>query len=196
MLSGAPPLPELLDPVLIEPEKRYRDQRGWFSETFSAERLRALGISCAFVQDNESFSRYGVIRGLHFQRAPHAQAKLVRAVTGAILDVCVDIRAGSPAFGKVFYAELSSENRRQLFIPEGFAHGFAVLSETALVAYKCSRGYAPAAEGSIHPEDPDLGISWRVPLKNRIYSEKDRAAPSFAAYSTRPAFRCGKEFPA
>ncbi|MCF0167012.1 MAG: dTDP-4-dehydrorhamnose 3,5-epimerase [Bacteroidales bacterium] len=131
----------------------------------------------AFVQDNESRSCYGVVRGLHFQRPPFAQAKLVRCVTGTVLDVAVDIRRGSPTYGRHVAVELSGENHRMLFIPKGFAHGFAVLSETAVFQYKCDNYYAPQAEGGIHAFDGSLGIDWRIPADKAILSEKDTKHP-------------------
>ena len=162
----------ILIPRLIE------DERGSFSETYNARALRAAGISASFVQDNQSFSRNaGTVRGLHFQTPPHAQAKLVRVVAGAALDVAVDIRIGSPTFGKSALVELSAENRRQFFIPEGFLHGFVTLTPNTEVAYKCTDFYSPACDRSVRFDDPDLGIDWGITRDAAILSDKDRAAP-------------------
>ena len=163
--------------VLIEP-KVFGDERGYFFESFSAPRFEEQVCRTTFVQDNGSRSRYGVLRGLHFQKGKYAQSKLVRVVRGTVLDVAVDIRRGSPTFGKWFAAELSEENKLQLFIPRGFAHGFAVLSEEALFQYKCDNLYAPAEEGSIAWNDPDLAIDWRLDPSEVILSEKDRHHPT------------------
>ena len=173
--------------VILEP-RVFGDNRGWFSESWNEKTLHDLGINVHFVQDNESFSRRGVLRGLHFQKGNAAQAKLVRVLTGEVLDVAVDIRVGSPTFGQHVAVRLSGNNHRQLFIPKGFAHGFAVLSETAHFAYKCDAFYAPATEGSVNSLDPELRIDWIVPEIERIFSDKDIAAPSFSAYCADPAF--------
>lgn len=175
---------------LLEP-RRFGDDRGWFAEVWNARTLGGVGIFADFVQDNESFSRRGVLRGLHFQKGASAQAKLVRAVCGSILDVVVDLRSGSPTFGRHWSTVLSGENGRQLYIPRGFAHGFAVVSEAALVAYKCDAYYDPAAEGSIDAFDPALGIDWGGAPEDFIRSGKDRNAPSWAAYAAEPAFCFG-----
>ena len=159
--------------LIIEP-RVFRDERGFFLETYQAERYAGLGVDRTFVQDNLSFSIRGSLRGLHYQ-LNRPQAKLVQAVTGVIFDVAVDIRRGSPTFGQWLGVELSEENMRQLFIPEGFAHGFCVMSDTALVAYKCSDFYAAGSEGGVLWSDPDLGIAW--PLKEPVLSEKDRCHP-------------------
>ncbi len=166
----------VLEGVIIVEVRRFDDRRGWFMETFSQ---REFGDRAVFVQDNEVWSRSGVIRGLHFQRAPHAQAKLVRVERGRILDVAVDIRPGSRTFGRHVAVELSDENRRQLFIPRGFAHGYAVLSDEALVAYKCDNLYEPLAEAGIRFDDPVLDIDWQIPEDERIVSERDLALPLF-----------------
>ena len=137
----------------------------------------AAGIDVKFVQDNESKSRFGVLRGLHFQKAPHAQSKLTRVIKGAVLDVAVDIRVGSPTFGKHVAVELSEENHRQLFIPRGFAHGFVVLTDEVIFQYKCDNFYAPQHEGAIAWDDPDLGIDWKVPSDKIILSAKDTCHP-------------------
>lgn len=158
--------------LLIEP-RVFGDARGYFFESFNqAEFEREVG-PVHFVQDNESRSCYGVVRGLHFQKGEFAQAKLVRAAVGTVLDVAVDIRKGSPTYGQSFSAELSDENHRMLFIPRGFAHGFSVLSEHALFQYKCDNFYNPDAEAAIAWDDPDLAIDWRVPASKVILSEKD-----------------------
>lgn len=147
---------------IIEP-KLFSDERGYFFESFNSKRFEELtGIRTAFVQDNESRSARGVVRGLHFQLPPHAQSKLVRVVRGRIIDVAVDIRRGSPTFGRYVAVELSDENHRQLFIPRGFAHGFSVLEGDAIVEYKCDNYYTPEAEGAIRWDDPELAIDWRI----------------------------------
>lgn len=165
--------------VIIEPDV-FRDRRGSFCETYSQEKFAELVAPVVFVQDNESHSVRGVVRGLHFQKTPHAQAKLVRAVSGTILDVAVDMRKSSPTFGKWVAVELSGENGRQIFVPRGFAHGFSVLSDEVIVAYKCDAYYAPESDGGVLWNDPALGIDWRVPPKEAIVSEKDAALPIFA----------------
>ena len=162
--------------VVIEP-KEFGDHRGYFFESFSERDFAANVREVKFVQDNESKSCYGVLRGLHFQKPPYAQSKLVRVVKGCVLDVAVDIRRGSPTFGKHVAVELSEENHRQLFIPRGFAHGFVVLSEEAVFQYKCDNYYAPHSEGAIAWNDPDLGIDWGIPSDDVILSEKDRFHP-------------------
>ncbi len=172
---------------ILEPQV-FGDSRGWFFESYNQKTLEELGINTNFVQDNESFSTHGVIRGLHFQKGEHAQAKLVRVLSGYVLDVAVDIRQGSPTFGQHVAVELSSENKFQLFIPRGFAHGFSVLSETAHFAYKCDNFYAPESEGSIQTLDPSLGINWLLPQKASKLSPKDLNAPSWEEYLLHPAF--------
>lgn len=165
---------------LLEP-KRFADARGYFCETFRADEFAAAtGIDTCFVQDNESCSCRGVVRGLHFQAGDAAQAKLVRVVEGKIVDVALDLRRNSPTFGRHFAVELSAENGLQLFVPRGFAHGFAVLSNTAKFLYKVDNYYCPAAERSIRIDDPALGIDWPVPAGERILSPKDLAAPSLS----------------
>lgn len=161
---------------IFEP-KVFPDSRGYFFEAFNKKTFEEAGIPNNFIQDNQSKSSYGVIRGLHYQLNPHAQAKLVRVVEGKILDVAVDIRKGSPTFGKSFSIELSAENNRQLFIPAGFAHGFSVLSETAVVMYKCDAFYSKESEGGIRYDDPTLNIDWLVPKEKQLVSEKDAALP-------------------
>ena len=159
--------------VILEP-KVFGDERGYFFESFSQREFEEKVCKTTFVQDNESSSRYGVLRGLHFQKQPHAQAKLVRVVKGKVLDIAVDIRKGSPTFGHHVSTELSGENKRQLFIPRGFAHGFAVLSEEVVFQYKCDRYYVPHSEGGILWNDPALGIDWKLPEEDVILSEKDK----------------------
>ena len=159
-------------PVIIEP-KVFGDSRGYFFESFSQWDFEAKGGRINFVQDNESMSSYGVMRGLHFQRPPYAQSKLVRCVKGRVLDVAVDIRKGSPTYGKHVAVELSEDNHRQIFIPRGFAHGFVVLSDTAVFQYKCDNFYAPQADAGISILDESLGIDWQIPLEKALLSEKD-----------------------
>lgn len=165
--------------VIIEP-RLFKDERGYFFEAFSERKFAELtGINTRFVQDNESRSTEGVVRGLHFQLPPFAQSKLVRVVRGTILDVAIDIRRGSPTFGKYVAVELSEHNHRQLFIPRGFAHGFSVLEGDAIVEYKCDNYYAPEAEGAIRWNDPVLAIDWHVVKERAIVSAKDQANPMF-----------------
>lgn len=158
--------------VIIEP-KVFGDARGYFFESWSQKDFDELIRPIKFVQDNESMSTYGVMRGLHFQRPPFTQSKLVRCVKGAVLDVAVDIRKGSPTYGKHVAVELTEDNHRQFFVPRGFAHGFAVLSETAVFQYKCDNFYAPQADGGISILDNTLDIDWRIPTDKAILSEKD-----------------------
>ena len=158
--------------VIIEP-RVFEDSRGYFFESFSQREFEEKLRKINFVQDNESMSSYGVMRGLHFQRPPYAQSKLVRCVKGKVLDVAVDIRKGSPTYGKYVAVELSEENHRQFFIPRGFAHGFAVLSDTAVFQYKCDNFYAPEADGGISIQDDSLGIDWQIPADKAVLSGKD-----------------------
>ena len=168
------------DVLVIEP-KVFGDQRGYFFESWNQRDFdAALGRAIRFVQDNESKSRYGVLRGLHFQKGPWAQSKLLRCVSGEVLDVAVDIRVGSPTFGRHVAMVLSSANHRQIFIPRGFAHGFSVLSPEAVIQYKCDNLYAPEAEGAIAWNDPALAIDWRISADLVILSEKDRHHPLLA----------------
>ena len=162
--------------VIIEPNV-FGDERGYFFESWSQRDFDSLVRPVRFVQDNESKSRYGVLRGLHFQKGRDAQGKLVRVVHGRVLDVAVDLRKGSPTFGRHVAAELSGENHRQLFIPRGFAHGFVVLSEEVVFQYKCDNPYAPQSEGAIAWDDPALGIDWRIPAADIILSGKDCRHP-------------------
>lgn len=180
---------ELEGVLLIEPDI-FRDERGFFLETYHRQRYAEHGIGCEFVQDNHSQSRRGVLRGLHYQGSPAPQDKLVRCSRGAILDVAVDLRAGSPSFGRWVALELSEENARQMFVPAGFGHGFLTLSEVAEVQYKCSAPYAPAAEGAVRWDDPEIGIAW--PIAAPTISPKDAAAQSLAQYRERPAFVYGE----
>ena len=161
--------------VIIEP-RLFKDSRGYFFESFSQREFEEKVAKITFVQDNESMSSYGVMRGLHFQRPPFTQSKLVRCVKGAVLDVAVDIRKGSPTYGQHVAGGLT-ENHRQFFIPQGFAHGFAVLSETAIFQYKCDNFYHPEADGGISILDDSLGIDWRIPTEHAILSEKDTKHP-------------------
>lgn len=167
---------EIADVFIIEP-RVFPDARGYFFESYNREAFAAAGLDYDFVQDNQSMSSYGTIRGLHFQKGEHAQAKLVRVLSGTVLDVAVDLRRNSPTFGKHVAVELSAENNRQLMIPRGFAHGFSVLSETAIFAYKCDNFYCKAAEGGLRFNDPALGIDWRVPMEKALLSEKDKLNP-------------------
>ncbi len=169
----------IADVKILEP-KVFGDERGYFLETWNAAQYAAAGIDCHWVQDNESKSTFGVLRGLHFQAPPYTQAKLVHVIFGAVLDVAVDIRRGSPTFGQHVAVELSAENHRELFVPRGFAHGFVVLTPTVIFAYKCDNSYMPSHERGIAFDDPDLGIDWRVKLDHYILSEKDRRNPRFA----------------
>ena len=158
--------------VIIEP-KVFKDARGYFFESFSQREFEEKVRKINFVQDNESMSSYGVMRGLHFQTTPFTQSKLVRCVKGAVLDVAVDIRKGSPTYGQHVAVELTEENHRQFFVPRGFAHGFAVLSETAVFQYKCDNFYAPQVDGGISIKDDSLGIDWKIPVEKALLSEKD-----------------------
>lgn len=159
--------------VIIEP-RIFRDDRGYFFESFSQRDFQEKVCNTVFVQDNESKSSYGVLRGLHFQKPPYAQSKLVRVIKGAVLDVAVDIRKGSPTFGQHVAVELTEDNHRQFFIPRGFAHGFSVLTDEVIFQYKCDNFYAPQSEGALAWDDPDLGIDWRIPTDKVLLSEKDR----------------------
>ena len=170
---------EIPDVRIVEPEV-FGDERGYFFESWNKGAFEAAGICCEFIQENESRSRFGVLRGLHYQVPPYTQAKLVRVIQGSVLDVAVDIRKGSPTFGRHVAVELSGENKRQLFIPRGFAHGFVVLSDNALFAYMCDNRYAPTHERGIAYDDPELGIDWRVRVERFILSPKDTANPLLA----------------
>ena len=162
--------------IVIEP-KVFEDNRGYFFESYNQKRFKQNNLNYSFVQDNESLSSYGTIRGLHYQLAPYGQAKLVRAIYGKIYDIAVDIRKSSPTFGQWQGIELSAENKKQLMIPKGFAHGFSVLSETAIVMYKCDSFYNPDAERGINFKDHELNIDWKIPENDAIVSAKDRVLP-------------------
>ena len=170
---------ELPGVLIVEP-KVFGDSRGYFFESWNQAAYEAVGITNKWVQDNESKSCFGVLRGLHYQAAPYTQAKIVRAIVGTVLDVAVDIRKGSPTFGQHVAVELSGENKRQLYIPRGFAHGFAVLSDEAVFAYKCDNLYMPSAERGIMFNDPALAIDWRIDLSKALLSEKDKKHPLLA----------------
>jgi dTDP-4-dehydrorhamnose 3,5-epimerase len=165
--------------LIFEPDV-FEDNRGYFFESYSERKFREAGIDCRWVQDNQSSSLYGVIRGLHYQLPPFAQSKLVRVLRGKIFDVVVDLRKGSPTFGKTYCKVLSAKNKRQLFIPKGFAHGFSVLSEKAEVLYKCDVFYNKESEAGIIYNDPELSIDWQIPEEDAIVSEKDKDLPTFA----------------
>lgn len=162
--------------VIIEPQV-FEDERGYFFESYNQAKMEEAGLHYNFIQDNQSKSCYGVVRGIHFQKGEYAQAKLVRVLEGTVLDVAVDLRKNSPTFGKYVAVELSAENKKQLMIPRGFGHGFAVLSQTAVFAYKCDNVYNKASEGGIRFDDPDIGIDWKIDPKDAILSEKDKNAP-------------------
>ncbi len=164
------------DLLILEPTAYY-DDRGYFMESYNRLTLEKNGIDISFVQDNQSFSKYGVLRGLHFQKKPSAQTKLVRALTGRILDVVVDLRVEQPTYKQTFLIELSEENKKQLFVPPGFAHAFVVLSKTAYVLYKCDEYYSKVSEGGIRFDDPELNIDWNLPLTDLIVSGKDLELP-------------------
>lgn len=169
---------------IIEP-RIFGDERGYFFESFNArEFAEKTGIDVTFVQDNESKSRYGVLRGLHLQKPPYAQSKLVRVVKGAVLDVAVDIRSGSPTYGQHVAVELTEDNHRQFFLPKGFAHGFSVLSDEVIFQYKCDTFYYPASEDAIAWDDPTLAIDWKIPADKVILSEKDRHHVRFNDFKT------------
>jgi dTDP-4-dehydrorhamnose 3,5-epimerase len=167
------------DLVVFEP-KVFEDDRGYFYEAYSEKIFQQDGIYLKFVQDNQSQSKYGVVRGLHYQINPHAQAKLIRVLDGVIMDAVVDIRVGSPTYGQTFSIELSSQNKKQLLVPVGFAHGFAVLSETATALYKCDGFWNKESEGGIRYDDPELNIDWGIPKDKAILLEKDLALPPFS----------------
>ena len=169
---------------IIEP-RVFGDARGYFFESFNArEFAEKTGEHVNFVQDNESMSHYGVLRGLHFQQPPYTQAKLVRVVKGSVLDVAVDIRKNSPTYGQYVSIELTGENHLQFFVPKGFAHGFSVLSDEVIFQYKCDEFYAPQSEGALAWDDPDLAIDWRLPSDKVLLSEKDRHHPNFRDFVT------------
>ncbi len=165
--------------VIIEP-RIFSDERGYFYESFSQREFEEKVCKTVFVQDNQSKSSYGVLRGLHFQKPPHCQSKLVRCIKGAVLDVAVDIRKGSPTFGKYVAVELTEDNHRQFFVPRGFAHGFAVLSDEAVFQYKCDNFYNKESEGSVAWDDETLAIDWKIDLNKVLLSEKDKQSKSLA----------------
>lgn len=171
---------EIADVKIVVPDI-HRDGRGYFAETYNEERYRNAGISACFVQDNESCSSRGVLRGLHWQAGAHAQAKLVRVIRGAVWDVAVDIRKGSPTFGRYVGCELTAGNGRQFFVPRGFAHGFVVLEDDTLFSYKCDNLYCPAAERGLRFDDPALGIEWPLGASGYLLSEKDKKHPALDA---------------
>ncbi len=165
--------------ILVLEPKVWEDNRGYFYESYNKDKMKDAGLSMEFVQDNQSKSQYGVIRGLHYQKNPFAQSKLVRVLEGRIFDVALDIRRGSPTYGKWFGLELNSENKLQLYIPKGFAHGFSVLSETAVVLYKCDVLYNPGSEAGIQCKDPNLKIDWKIEAGKELISPKDLNQPDF-----------------
>jgi dTDP-4-dehydrorhamnose 3,5-epimerase len=178
-----------IDGLLIIEPRVFKDSRGYFFESFSQREFDEkvtpmIGQKIIFVQDNESMSSYGVMRGLHFQRPPYTQSKLVRCVKGAVLDVAVDIRKGSPTYGQHVAVELSEDNHRQFFIPKGFAHGFAVLSDEAVFQYKCDEFYHPEVDGGINILDESLGIDWKIPTDKAILSDKDTKHPMLKDFNT------------
>jgi len=175
-------LTKIKDLVVIEP-RVFFDERGYFFESYNEEKFKENGLDYHFIQDNQAASKYGVIRGLHFQKSPFAQAKLVRVLFGKILDVAVDLRKTSPTYGEVFSIELSDENKKQLLIPRGFAHGYSVLSSEATVEYKCDNFYMPSHDGGILFNDTDLNIDWKIVKGMEIISEKDKKNISFHQYT-------------
>ena len=172
----------IVEPVILE------DSRGYFFESYNENVYRANHIPVTFVQDNQSRSSYGVIRGLHYQRPPYAQSKLIRVLSGAIVDTVLDLRTGSPTYGETFSIQLSAENKKQLFVPQGFAHGFSVISETAEVMYKCDSYYNRESESGILYNDPQLKIDWHIPDNRATVSEKDKLLPLFNSYAGEFAF--------
>lgn len=177
------------DLLIIEPSV-FGDERGYFLESYQIERYKQHGIHADFIQDNEAFSSYGVVRGLHYQLGPFSQAKLVRVIKGAVLDVAVDLRRKSPTYGEWIAVELNEENKRQLFVPRGFAHGYSVLSETAIFSYKCDNAYNVESERGINLNDAKLNIDWQIPVDKQIISSKDKILPDFEHAEMN--FRYGK----
>lgn len=173
-----------IDGVYIIEPRVFTDERGYFFESYSRAAFEAAGLHYDFVQDNQSKSSYGTVRGLHFQKGEHAQAKLVRVLEGTVLDVAVDLRRASPTYGQHVAVELSAENNRQLMIPRGFAHGFSVLSGTAVFAYKCDNLYCKESEGGIRFDDPTLAIDWRIDMSRALTSEKDKEHPYFSEFES------------
>lgn len=178
-------IPDLL---LYEP-KVFEDSRGYFFESYNENTFAAEGVYIKFVQDNQAKSSYGVIRGLHYQLDPYAQTKLIRVLSGSILDVVVDIRVGSPAYGKSYAVELSAENKKQLLVPQGFAHGYSVISETAEVLYKCDAFYHKESEGGLFYNDSQLNIDWKIPADKAIISEKDKVQPGFGSFKNNFVYK-------
>lgn len=173
-----------LEGVVILKPRIFEDARGYFFESYSKKEFDRLVRPIDFVQDNQSRSTRGVMRGLHFQRPPHTQSKLVRCISGRVIDVAVDIRKGSPSYGRYVAAEISAENHLQFFVPRGFAHGFAVLSDEAVIQYKCDNYYAPESDGGISIEDTSLGIDWHMDIADAILSDKDRRHPLFKDFES------------
>lgn len=174
---------------VIEP-KVFGDARGYFLETYVRDKFAALGIEDAFVQDNESYSAYGVLRGLHYQMPPFTQAKLVRVIEGEVLDVTLDLRRTSPSFGKTWSYRLDGVRKQMIYVPRGFAHGFVVLSKTALFSYKCDNIYAPLSERCVKFDDPKLGINWQIPVTDALLSEKDRNGLPFESAEIPEDWQC------
>ena len=174
---------EIEGPVIIEP-RIFKDDRGYFFESFSQKEFEAKVLKTTFVQDNESKSSYGVLRGLHFQASPFAQSKLVRVIKGAVLDVAVDIRIGSPTYGKYVSVELTEDNHRQFFVPRGFAHGFSVLTDEVIFQYKCDNFYSPQSEGALAWDDRELNIDWKIPTDKVVLSDKDKHHPSLKEFKS------------
>jgi dTDP-4-dehydrorhamnose 3,5-epimerase len=179
--------PDIEGLVVVTP-KIFRDNRGYFFESYNKKKFEQQGIATTFIQDNQSFSSYGVIRGLHFQKPPYAQAKLVSVLQGKVFDIAVDLRMSSKTFGMWYGIELSDENKRIFFIPRGFAHGFSVLSKTAIFSYKCDNFYNKESEGSILLDDVDLNIDWKIDSKNIIISKKDKLNKTFEEYKRNTCF--------
>ena len=167
--------------LLIYEPRVFNDDRGYFFESYNENTFLADGVAMKFVQDNQARSTYGVIRGLHFQLTPHAQTKLIRSLSGSILDVVVDLRKGSPKYGKVFRIELSADNKKQLLVPKGFAHGYSVLTETAEVLYKCDSFYHKESEGGLLFNDPSLAIDWQIPVDKVLVAQKDLILPGLSS---------------
>lgn len=177
-----------IEGLLVLTPKVFADNRGYFYESYNKQTLLEAGITADFVQDNESFSMRNTLRGLHFQKPPFAQAKLVRVLEGTVWDVAVDLRRDSPTFGQWFGVELSAENKKQFYIPRGFAHGFSVLTPTAKFAYKCDNFYNKASEGAVYFADKDLAVDWKIDITQAVLSEKDLKNPSFGVYKEAPVF--------
>ncbi len=173
-----------LEGVQVFEPRVFKDDRGYFYESYNKNTFTEAGITCEFVQDNQSFSEYGTVRGIHLQLGDYAQAKLVRVIQGEVLDVAVDLRAGSKTFGQHFAIHLSADNHKQLFIPRGFGHGFSVLSPTAIFSYKCDNYYHKEAEAGVIFNDQELNIDWKIPLNSAIVSQKDKELPSLSNFKT------------